>query len=393
MTEISKYLEVYTKDYILELALAEVVDNVDKRQGAVIFDSLAIVSGKLADVFMEIKKIVEQSYMRTATVDENIEYRAQERGVRREQATQAERLGVFTNLNGTAATIPTGALFCTIDENKENVVNFKVIGPHTVDDIAVLGSYVLQCETPGTIGNTYFGELLPLTDMDTLGSATLTTVLTPARDRETNESVKQRYYDTFNLEAFGGNIADYRQYMQSFTGVGQTQIYPRTQEDHNIVISCVDPSNQPISVEYQNTVKEELDPENYYNNGNNTEGMGLGVVPIGHKVKVMAPQSFEVNVELQVILSSTAYYETVKQNIEEKIQNYIKQVQNTWSKGDGVYEIIIYYNQVVSAASTAEGVINVNGCLVNGGTQNILLTQNRDNQSIPYLANVTVSEV
>ena len=127
MTKITEYLEVYTKQYLLDLALSQVPDNIDKRQGAIIYDTLAIVSAKFADVFMEVKKLVEQSYILTATNDDNIDYRVAERGITRYQATKAQRLGTFTYNDGTPATVPVGSLFSTIDENKKNVFNNIII--------------------------------------------------------------------------------------------------------------------------------------------------------------------------------------------------------------------------------------------------------------------------
>ncbi len=392
MAGITEYLEVYTKDYLLDLALAQVDNELDKRQGAIIYDTLAVVCAKLADTFMEVKQIVDQSYMRTATKDENIEYRAEERGIWRLQATKAERLGTFTYSSGAPAAVPIGALFSTIHENKATVLNYKVVRPYEVDGVEIAGSYVLECQTSGTIGNTYYGEILALSDMDTLGTATLSTVITPARDREENDSLKQRYYDTFNLEAFGGNVADYRQYMKEFSGVGQTQIYPRTQIDEDIVLSCVDPSNQPISLDYQQTIEQTLDPENYYNDGNNTSGMGLGVVPIGHKVSVTTPQVTDINVELEIILTNTGYLPTVIENITTNINAYIKQVQDNWADGIGQYSSIIYHNQVLAAAIRAEGVQNVASCKVNGEQQDIVLPQDRTQQFIAKLGTLNVSE-
>lgn len=393
MAEITKYLEIYTKEYLLNMALQQVPQDVDTRQGSIIYDTLAITCTKLADVFMEVKQIAEQAYMPSATKEENIDYKAEERGVKRYQATKAERLGTFTLSDGTPASIPVGSLFCTIDENKENVINYIVTAPYILDDIEIKGSYVLECQVEGTIGNTYFGEILPLTDMDTLGSATLTTVLTPARDKETNDSVKQRYYDTFNIEAFGGNIADYKKYMQEFTGVGQRQIYPRTKDDKRIIISCVDPSNQPISTEYQNTIRQTLDPENYYNNGNNTSGLGLGVVPIGHYPVVTTPNVVDLNINIEIIVLPTSNLDSATEQIQNNISGYIAELQDTWDNGEGEYSVVAYYNKIFALAEVSQGVANVKSCLVNGGTDDIDLIQNRDQQNMPKLGTLTVSEV
>jgi len=389
---IGSYLEIYTKEYLLNMALEEVDDETDKRQGSVIYDTLSIFCTKMADVFMEFKKIVDQAYIIDATEEQKIDYRVAERGITREQATKAERLGTFTYANGTPATVPVGSLFSTIDENKANIINYKVVGNYVVDDVIVPGNYVLECETPGTVGNTYYGEILPLTEMDTLGSATLTTVLTPARDKETNESVKERYFATFNVEAFGGNLADYKQYMKEFDGVGQSQIYPRTsKEDKTIVISCVDPSNQPISEEYQNTIEQTLDPENFYDNGNNTKGLGLGVVPIGHYVVITAPTETVLNIEIEAILGNTAYLPTVQANIEANIQVYIKQIQDQWADGNGEYKSIIYHNQILANAIRAEGVQNIVSCKINGEEKDIELIQTKEEQFIAKLGTVNVS--
>lgn len=393
MASITQYLEIYTKEYLLEQALADVPPDVDTRQGAIIYDTLAIFCTKMADVFMEVKQIAEQAYMPSATKDENIDYIAQERGITRDQATKAQRLGIFTYSDGTPATINIGSLFCTIDENKSKVINYKVVSDYVVNGTNIPGNYVLECETEGTIGNSYFGEILPLTDMDTLGSATLTTVLTPARDKESNESVKQRYYDSFKMESFGGNIADYRKYMREFTGVGQTQIYPRTRDDKHIILSCVDPSNQPISTEYQNTIRQTLDPENYYNKGNDTSGMGLGIVPIGHFPIVTTPTTFDLDIQLQIILSNTGYLQTAQQQIETNINAYIKELQDSWDVGEGEYSMVVYYNKILAFAETTEGVANVVTCTLNGGVANIELPQTREQQYIPKLTTLNVSEV
>ena len=388
---IGSYLEKYTKEYLLEMALAEVDDETDKRQGSIIYDTLSIFSAKMADVFMELKQIVDQAYIIDATKEENVDYRVAERGIKREQATKAQRLGTFLYANGTAATVPTGALFSTIDENKANIINYKVVSEYIVDDVVVPGNYVLECETAGTVGNTYYGEILPLTDMDTLGSATLTTVLTPARDKETTESVKERYFATFNIEAFGGNLADYKQYMKEFGGVGQSQIYPRTKDDNIIVISCIDPSNQPISTEYQNTIEQVLDPENFYKNGNNTKGLGLGVVPIGHYVTVTAPNETVLNIDIEAILGNTAYLPTVQANVEANIQAYIKQIQDQWADGNGEYKSIIYHNQVLASAIRAEGIQNIVSCKINGEEKDIELLQTKEEQYIAKLGTVNVN--
>ena len=64
---IGSYLEVYTKEYLLEMALADIDDETDKRQGSIIYDTLSVFCTKMADVFVEFKQIVDQAYITDAT--------------------------------------------------------------------------------------------------------------------------------------------------------------------------------------------------------------------------------------------------------------------------------------------------------------------------------------
>ena len=121
--------------------------------------------------------------------------------------------------------------------------------------------------------------------------------------------------------------------------------------------------------------------------------MGLGTAPIGHVVQVTAPEVFDLDIELEVILGNTAYLPTVEQSITENLENYIKLIQDQWDDGEGEYELIVYYNQVVSYAITAPGVLNVASCKLNGDTKDINIPQSKQLQYMPKLTSLKVSKV
>ena len=72
-------------------------------------------------------------------------------------------------------------------------------------------TFKLQCETAGEQGNHYFGKLLPVEYIQGLTTANLIEVLIPGEDVESDQSLRQRYYDSLFGLAFGRNIADYKQ--------------------------------------------------------------------------------------------------------------------------------------------------------------------------------------
>mgnify|MGYP000166977145 CR=1 FL=1 len=77
----------------------------------------------------------------------------------------------------------------------------------------------MQCETPGVIGNQYLGSMVPIEYIEGLETAKLTKVLIPGEDREDTEDLRTRYFNSFNAQAFGGNVQDYLEKTNAIPGV------------------------------------------------------------------------------------------------------------------------------------------------------------------------------
>ena len=73
------------------------------------------------------------------------------------------------------------------------------------------GVFKLECETAGIIGNENFGTLVPIEYIEGLESAKLSELLIPGGEGEDTEVFRKRYFASFNPEAYGGNIADYKE--------------------------------------------------------------------------------------------------------------------------------------------------------------------------------------
>ena len=84
----------------------------------------------------------------------------------------------------------------------------------------------LQCESTGEQGNIPFGDLIPINYIDGLETAKITEVLIPGEDEESVEDLRKRYFNSFDQQAFGGNIADYQQKTNALDGVGACKVYP-----------------------------------------------------------------------------------------------------------------------------------------------------------------------
>src|SRR5690606_21056407 len=130
-----------------------VSNTLDKREGSIIYTALAPIAVELAQAYAGLDVFMRLTFARTAD-GEFLTYRTAESGVRRRPATPAVRKGVFD------APVPIGSRFRGGDV--VYVVTEHISG----------NEYRLEAETPGAIGNVYFGSLLPIEYIEGLTTAT-----------------------------------------------------------------------------------------------------------------------------------------------------------------------------------------------------------------------------
>lgn len=379
-------LEKYTYDYLMRTALSFVPDTVDKREGSVIYDALAPFCQVVAGAFMELRNFYKDTYALTAT-GEDLDYRVAESGVTRYPATYAVKKGYFTNSEGTPISVPIGARFSTVSDT--NPIIYYVSDVYMEEGVPVAGTYELTCETAGIIGNQYAGNLVNITFIQGLASATMSTLLRPARDTETDDELRERYLEGLNQKAFGGNIADYREKVMAIEGIGGVQIYPVWNGGGTVKLSIIDTEYNPAEPEFIQAVAEEIDPEN----AEGETGTGLGIAPIGHKVTVVTPE--EVNIDISATLSLKSGYDIgqVEQPVKDEISAYLLSLRKEWDNADSMnrYSVSVFLARVSSVIIGVTGVDNVTGLTLNGEAQDIVLAQSGESQSIPVLGEVTLN--
>ena len=194
--------ENITYDVILNRMLARVSDRMDKREGSVIWDTHSPAAVELQILYMELDTILREAYGDTAS-REFLILRCRERGISPWEATKAVLKGIFTP----AETDVTGQRF---NAGELNYVVLERTGP---------GEYMVQCETPGRVGNQYSGTLVPVEYIPGLQTAELAEILIPGEDEEETEALRRRYLDSFNGSAFGGNVRDYLEKINAVPGL------------------------------------------------------------------------------------------------------------------------------------------------------------------------------
>lgn len=380
-------LEQYTYKYLMSWALSFVDDSLDKREGSIIYDALAPFCQVLAGFFMELRGFYQDTFAVTAT-GEALDNRAAEQGITRYPATCAIKLGYFADGEGTPMAVPMGARFSTVSETSP--INYTVVDYYYGDNgLYVPGYYQLRCEKPGTVGNQYSGNLVNITFIQGMATAELTTLLHPARDEETDEELRTRYFAALNQKAFGGNIADYREKVMALDGVSAVQVYPTWNGGGTVKISIVDPEYNPVSEEYIAEVQELIDPEN----SQGETGDGLGIAPIGHQVTVVTPEEVDVAVSATLVLRPGYAVGQVQGPIQTALEKYIEELRKGWAQSNDMneYSMSMFIARVTSAIINVPGVANVTGVTLNGEAEDITFQENAQTQQLPSLGEVTVS--
>ncbi len=349
---------------ILDRALSDSrFDNYDKREGSVIYNSLAPLCMEIADLYLRMDIMNEQGRLLSAT-GINLDWVCSNYGITRIKATTAKRKATFkksvrttTTVDGVEETItelvdmdiPVGSRF-TIPTDGE--VTYMYTGKED-------GFNILECEITGTRGNVYVGNILPLQYISDLAEANIidTVPYYPARDLETDDELRQRTLRAIQNNAFGGNVQSYIDIVGRIEGTGNVRVYPVWQGGGTVLLSIVDGRYNPISDSFKNAIKELIDPEE-------TAGSGFGYAPIGHTVTITTPEKSFVDISMQVILQSGLEVANVKEAIDEAIEEYFDSERRKFSPD--VESLTIYRARIISAVLRVDEVVNVLNVRLNG---------------------------
>lgn len=339
--------EKITYEDILKRMLGRVSADLDKREGSVIYDALAPAAAEIQIMYIELETILKEMFADTASREYLIK-RAAERGITPKPATYAVLKGEFNQ------DIPVGTRF-----NLEtlNYVAVERIGP---------GVYRMQCETVGAAGNSQFGALVPIEYIRGLTRAELTELLIPGEDEEETEILRKRYFASLTSQAFGGNIADYREKVMAIAGVGGVKVFPAWDGGGTVKLVIVTSEFKPPSEELVQMVKDTVDPEL-------NAGKGYGLAPIGHVVTVEAAQEAVVSVQTTVTYQAGYDYARCEEDILAAIDGYLDELNRSWSD---LEQTIVRVSRLESRLLDVEGILDVAETVINGASGNCVLPSN-----------------
>ena len=336
---------------MLSTALAETSTALDTREGSMLWYGVAPAAVEIQNLYIQLDWILDQSFADTAARTYLIR-RAAERGLSPYPATPAVIRAEFTPAS---LDVPIGSRFSM------GLVNFAVTEKESD------GVYQLTCETPGSGGNLLGEALLPIEYIPGLKTAKATELLIPGDDEEETEHFRARYIASLRSQSYGGNIAQYKEWVETIDGTGGCKVYPIWNGGGTVKVVVIDSTWKTPSPELVELVQTTLDPIP-------NQGEGVGLAPIGHTVTVEGVAGSTVHIATHLTLGEGYEWESVRQQAETVIDGYFDELAKGWA--DSELPLTVRISQIEVRLLGIPGIIDVSGTAINGAETNLQLGAN-----------------
>lgn len=340
----------------LERCLQKMPDDIDKREGSIVYTLLAPLCYELANIYFEMSNFLELSFLGTSYGD------------------YLDKIGVLYNverfsevLNEKTAKIVTtdDILGLTFYVGTYNFVVTENLG----DDL-----YILQASEFSLEYNSIVGELYCALNSQEITEAYIMDNITLAEEAEDDESYRVRILEKITTKPYGGNIADYEEKVLDVSGVSYAKVFTGTDDAPgyvNIVVAGVD--KIPVSDDIITNVNE------LFNGTESTEG----VAPIGHIV--IAKTTSYVDLDISVAISTAQNFDSVKEAITTRITEYIS--------GLSFESDIVSINKILAQVFLDDDIIDASNLTLNGLNENYILEKTLENYEIARVVNISVEQI
>lgn len=380
--------EAQTYESILARMLQKALSinsNLDTREGSLVWYGDAPAAVELQNLYIALDTVLNETFADTATRPYLI-LRAAERGLSPQPASPAILQMAITP---TTLFLPLNTRF-SIGE-----LNYYVSADRGS------GNYELTCETAGEAGNNYTGTVIPIEYVDGLETCKITSVLVPGEDEEDTELFRQRYLNSLNAQAFGGNQIDYIEKVNAIPGVGGVKVYRAWNGDLKPA-NMIPPKEAEAWIEGLSGVPEPVKlwldtvyaaaKNNMFTVGGTVKlvvinstftvpsptlveqvqtavdplqnaGEGVGIVPIGHVVRVEGVQEETVDLGFALYYQRGWSWEDVSGYVTEAINGYFLELAQSWADQDEA--LVVRISQIESRLLGITGILDIANTTIN----------------------------
>lgn len=334
-----------TYETILDEMLASIPEDIDKREGSVIYNALAPAAAKLFESYIAMQQVLVLMFPQTSEGD-YLEMIVEEEGVKKNYATPSIR---HFKAEGSSGEISEGDRFFAD--------NIYFVARET---ISIPGTFKAESEDSGRATAIYNPEtILSLDGIDGLENISMVPHDddVDGLDDEADDSLLERYWERVRNSPGPGNNADYIRWAKEVPGVGNVLVEPLWDGLGTVRVIILTPDGKRASQMLIDEVQKLIDP--------GSKGIGEGKAPPGAKVTVATADLMYVDATIPNLSAEQGYsLQQVRNNAKNALSDYLMQINP-----GGVIRI----REAESVIINATGVLDMGDLLIDGKRENIQL--------------------
>ena len=285
---------------IKQRILDNIKSDIDKREGSFTQNMISPVSEELAKIYLEQRDLLDMAFVRNGFFN-YLDDKCWEYGIDRKIGTSAVGEVTFEGADGTS--ISNGTVIYHNDLyyvvlNDADISNGKA--DLIVEAYEMGKKYNVIRNTEFTLKENIQGVTRVYAKEDFKGGT----------DTETDEELRDRYFDTIKKSYTSGNVAHYEAWTTEVSGVGLCKVYPLKNGNGTVEVVITDSNMLGASSELIESVKANIEEKR----------------PIGANVSVVSATEKAINITANITLASGYSVEEVKSEFTNKVTEYLKDI-------------------------------------------------------------------
>lgn len=341
-----------TYEVIRERILNNMNNDIDKREGSYTSNMISPASVEFAKYYMELDNLLAIMFLEDST-DEYLDKKVGDFAVYRKLGTSARGNIKITGEDGTHI------------QKGTTVLSQSELIFYTNDDVWINEGVAIVDVESGDVGEEY--NIIPNSidkfAIDITGVKTVTNeeVFTGGTNRETDEELRERFFEIIRRPATSGNVYHYEQWAKEVDGINQARVKPLWDGPGTVKV-IVSNDNNIVDNSIVEKCKKHIEE----------------VRPIGAEVTVITPSKLDIIVSADIIMEKDFDSIEAKIEFENNLKSYLSNCTDE-----------VVYTRIASCLGSVKGIRDYRNLTINSGTVNIKY----NDEQIPVTKSITLNEV
>lgn len=305
-------------------------------EGSITNSIVSALSVEEAKLYIDMMNLFRLAFIEEGFYD-YLDKRVNEFGIYRKEGEFATGEVEFKGTVGTR--IDNGSII------RINGLDYSVIKDIVISETIEENKSPIQANEVGVQYNVPIGSIFTIAEEITgLESIVATTEIEGGIDKETDEELRIRFYETQRNNATSGNVAHYEQWAKEVDGVYNAKVTPLWNGPGTVKVAIAGRNNKPVDEEIIEKCKAYIEE----------------VRPIGATVTVVTPSELKINIAANITLNSAYSKEQAEAEVLARLEEYLLTVTDK-----------VLYSNIFALLVNCDSIVDCTEVKINNQTSNI----------------------